>query len=43
MQKPYMQNQQVSITHTQGAQTQIPMHTNPTVDQSWHISNQQSL
>ena len=37
-----MQNHQVPIIHTQGALTQNPMHTNPTSDQSWHISNQQS-
>ena len=34
MQQPYVQNQQVPITNTQGALTQNPKHTNQTADQS---------
>ena len=34
MQQPYMQNQQVLITHIQGVLTENPMNTNSIADQS---------
>ena len=45
MQQPHLQNQQVPLTHRQGAVTQNIMHTNLTAeqDQNWLIPNQQTL
>ena len=34
-----MQNQHVTPTHTKGAITQNPIHTNPATDQNWPDTN----